>query len=257
MWGESEVTSISERRTDRMLDAARSRGLPPFLAFDPGVDSGHMIAQYTAAGIVAELKRLAVPASVDSIPSSAMQEDHVSMGWAAARKLRRAVDGLGRVVAIELVTAEGEIVRADRRHHSDLFWAVRGGGGAFGIVTHLEFELLQVGDIQAGGLWYPVERASDVLPSPGGPQKSKCSSESSRCRAAPMRISSFSLIRACPTNWSSNAGRSVISSRGSPRNSSETRLPVPRFGRSRSLASISRSSEAIVILPTILSASVW
>jgi histidine ammonia-lyase len=64
-----------------------------------------MIAQYTAAGIVSELKRLAHPASVDSIPSSAMQEDHVSMGWAAARKLRRAIDGLGRVLAIEVMTA--------------------------------------------------------------------------------------------------------------------------------------------------------
>jgi histidine ammonia-lyase len=64
-----------------------------------------MIAQYTAAGIVSELKRLAVPASVDSIPSSAMQEDHVSMGWAAARKLRRAIDGLTRVIAIEIMTA--------------------------------------------------------------------------------------------------------------------------------------------------------
>jgi histidine ammonia-lyase len=70
-----------------------------------GVDSGHMIAQYTQAAIVSELKRLAVPASVDSIPSSAMQEDHVSMGWSAARKLRRAVDGLTRVLAIELLTA--------------------------------------------------------------------------------------------------------------------------------------------------------
>jgi histidine ammonia-lyase len=101
----ADVASMSERRTDRMLDAARSRGLPPFLAHDPGVDSGHMIAQYTQAGIVSELKRLAVPASADSIPSSAMQEDHVSMGWAAARKLRRAVDGLRRVLAIELLTA--------------------------------------------------------------------------------------------------------------------------------------------------------
>jgi histidine ammonia-lyase len=79
--------------------------LPPFLAEDPGVDSGHMIAQYTQAGIVSELKRLAVPASVDSIPSSAMQEDHVSMGWSAARKLRRAVDGLTTVLAVELLTA--------------------------------------------------------------------------------------------------------------------------------------------------------
>jgi histidine ammonia-lyase len=101
----ADVASISERRTDRFLDVARNHGLPPFLAEDPGVDSGHMIAQYTQAGIVSELKRLAVPASVDSIPSSAMQEDHVAMGWTAARKLRRAVDGLTRVVAIELLTA--------------------------------------------------------------------------------------------------------------------------------------------------------
>jgi histidine ammonia-lyase len=101
----ADVASMSERRTDRMLDAARSRGLPPFLANDPGVDSGHMIAQYTQAAVVSELKRLAAPASVDSIPSSAMQEDHVSMGWSAARKLRRAVDGLARVLAIELLTA--------------------------------------------------------------------------------------------------------------------------------------------------------
>jgi histidine ammonia-lyase len=101
----ADLASIAERRTDRFLDVARSHGLPPFLADDPGVDSGHMIAQYTSAGIVSELKRLAVPASVDSIPSSAMQEDHVSMGWSAARKLRRAIDGLTRVLAIELLTA--------------------------------------------------------------------------------------------------------------------------------------------------------
>src|ERR1700742_3061509 len=101
----ADVASIAERRTDRMLDKARSHGLPPFLAADPGVDSGHMIAQYTQAAIVSELKRLAVPASGGSIPSSAMQEDHVSMGWSAARKLRRAVDGLTRVLAIELLTA--------------------------------------------------------------------------------------------------------------------------------------------------------
>jgi histidine ammonia-lyase len=101
----ADLASISERRTDRFLDKARNHGLPPFLADDPGVDSGHMIAQYTQAAIVSELKRLAVPASVDSIPSSAMQEDHVSMGWSAARKLRRSVDGLTRVVAIEVLTA--------------------------------------------------------------------------------------------------------------------------------------------------------
>ena len=101
----ADVASMSERRTDRFLDVARNHGLPPFLADDPGVDSGLMIAQYTQAGLVSELKRLAVPASVDSIPSSAMQEDHVSMGWSAARKLRRSVDALGRVLTIELVTA--------------------------------------------------------------------------------------------------------------------------------------------------------
>lgn len=100
----ADVASVSERRTDRALDPARSRGLPPFLAHEVGVDSGLMIAQYAAAGIVSELKRLAAPASVDSIPSSAMQEDHVSMGWAAARKLRRAIDGLTRVLAIEVLT---------------------------------------------------------------------------------------------------------------------------------------------------------
>jgi len=101
----ADVASMSERRTDRFLDVARSNGLPPFLADDPGVDSGHMIAQYTQAAIVSEMKRLAAPASVDSIPSSAMQEDHVSMGWSAARKLRRAIDGLSRVLAIEVLTA--------------------------------------------------------------------------------------------------------------------------------------------------------
>ena len=101
----ADLASMSERRTDRFLDPSRNHGLNAFLADDPGVDSGHMIAQYTQAGIVSELKRLAAPASVDSIPSSAMQEDHVSMGWAAARKLRKSVDGVSRVVAIELLTS--------------------------------------------------------------------------------------------------------------------------------------------------------
>lgn len=101
----AEVGAIAERRTDRLLDAARSHGLPPFLALDPGVDSGLMIAQYTQAAIVAENRRLAAPASVDSLPTSAMQEDHVSMSWAAARKLRRVIDNLRRILAIELVCA--------------------------------------------------------------------------------------------------------------------------------------------------------
>ncbi|MBT2386944.1 histidine ammonia-lyase [Streptomyces sp. ISL-11] len=101
----ADLGSIAERRTDRLLDKNRSHGLPPFLAGDPGVDSGLMIAQYTQAALVSDMKRLAVPASVDSIPSSAMQEDHVSMGWSAARKLRTAMDALGKVIAVELVAA--------------------------------------------------------------------------------------------------------------------------------------------------------
>ncbi|MFI5944543.1 histidine ammonia-lyase [Streptomyces uncialis] len=101
----ADLASIAERRTDRLLDKNRSHGLPPFLADDAGVDSGLMIAQYTQAALVSELKRLAVPASADSIPSSAMQEDHVSMGWSAARKLRTAVGHLTQVLAIELYAA--------------------------------------------------------------------------------------------------------------------------------------------------------
>ena len=101
----TDLGSISERRTDRFLDVSRNRGLPPFLAGDPGVDSGLMIAQYTQAAMVSENKRLANPASVDSIPSSAMQEDHVSMGWHAGRKLRKVIDNTRRILAIELIAA--------------------------------------------------------------------------------------------------------------------------------------------------------
>jgi histidine ammonia-lyase len=101
----ADVGAIAERRTDRLLDASRSEGLPPFLAEDPGVDSGLMIAQYTQAAMVAENRRLASPAGVDSLPTSAMQEDHVSMGWGAARKLRTALANLRRVLAVEAACA--------------------------------------------------------------------------------------------------------------------------------------------------------
>jgi histidine ammonia-lyase len=99
----AEVGAISERRVDRLLDVCRSRDLPAFLTPDPGVNSGLMIAQYTAAGIVAENRRLASPASVDSLPTSGMQEDHVSMGWAAAGKLRTMLDNLTSLLAVELL----------------------------------------------------------------------------------------------------------------------------------------------------------
>ncbi len=101
----ADLSALSERRTDRLLDPARSHGLPPFLAPDAGVNSGLMIAQYTQAAMVTTNRRLATPASVDTVSTSAGQEDHVSMGWGAARKLREAVANLRRVLAVELLAA--------------------------------------------------------------------------------------------------------------------------------------------------------
>jgi histidine ammonia-lyase len=101
----AELGSISERRTDRLLDPARSRGLPAFLAPDPGVQSGYMIGQYVQAALVAENKVLSHPASVDTIPTSGNQEDHVSMGWGAGLKLGQVLTNARRVVAIELLCA--------------------------------------------------------------------------------------------------------------------------------------------------------
>jgi histidine ammonia-lyase len=101
----ADVGALAERRTDRMLDRSRSHGLPPFLAPDAGVHSGMMIAHYTQTATVAENRRLATPASVDTIPTSAMQEDHVSMGWGAARKLRVAVANLAGILTVELACA--------------------------------------------------------------------------------------------------------------------------------------------------------
>ena len=112
----AEVGAIAERRTDRLLDVSRSHGLPPFLAPDAGVNSGLMLAQYTQAAMVAENRRLAAPASVGSLPTSAMQEDHVSMGWAAARKLRTAIANLARILAVELVCAARGLELRDPLH---------------------------------------------------------------------------------------------------------------------------------------------
>ena len=101
----SEIGAISERRMDRMLDRTRSNGLPAFLAHEVGVDSGLMIGHYTAAAMASENKRLAAPASVDSLPTSGMQEDHVSMAWLAVRKLRKLIDNVRRILAVEYVCA--------------------------------------------------------------------------------------------------------------------------------------------------------
>ena len=99
-----EIGSISERRTAMLVDPALS-GLPAFLTPKPGLNSGFMIPQVTAAALVSENKQRAYPASVDSIPTSANQEDHVSMGWSAARKLRKVIDNLTHILGIELLTA--------------------------------------------------------------------------------------------------------------------------------------------------------
>ena len=101
----AEVGAIAERRVDRLLDPHRSAGLPAFLAPKPGVNSGLMLAQYTAAALVAANRLLANPASTDSLPTSGMQEDHVSMGWSAALKLRQVLANLSQILAIELVCA--------------------------------------------------------------------------------------------------------------------------------------------------------
>ena len=101
----AELANISERRTARLVDPACSAGLPAFLTQRGGLNSGFMLVQYTAAALVSENKILASPASVDSIPSSAGQEDHVSMGTIAARKARDIAANTARVVAAELLTA--------------------------------------------------------------------------------------------------------------------------------------------------------
>ncbi len=112
----TEIASISERRTDRVLDPDRSSGLTPFLASRPGLNSGYMIAQYTAAALVAENRVFSHPASVDSVPTSGLQEDHVSMGWGAGRKLGPVLDNTCNVVAVEMLcAAEGIDQRAPLR----------------------------------------------------------------------------------------------------------------------------------------------
>jgi histidine ammonia-lyase len=121
----AELASISERRVDRMLDPAFSRGLPPFLAPEAGTNSGFMLAQYTAASLVSENKVLAHPASVDTIPTSGKQEDHVSMGWTAVRKLREVVANVRACLAVEVCcAAQGIDLRAQVAAPSEALRAV-------------------------------------------------------------------------------------------------------------------------------------
>jgi len=165
----AEVGAIAERRTDRLLDAARSHGLSPFLADDAGVNSGLMIAQYTQAAMVAENRRLAAPASVDSLPTSAMQEDHVSMGWGAARKLRVAVANLRRILAVELVCAARGIELRAPLHPAVGTGAAVGalreaGVPGFGADRELSPELLAAEELlESGSLLREVEAAVGEL----------------------------------------------------------------------------------------------
>jgi histidine ammonia-lyase len=151
----ADVASMSERRTDRMLDVSRSFGLPPFLAGQAGVDSGLMIAQYAQAALVTEMKRLATPASVDSIPSSGMQEDHVSMGWHAARKLRKSLEAFADVIAIELLTAARALALREPLTPSEATAAVaqrvNGVTGGPGHDRWLSPEIAAVGELVRSG----------------------------------------------------------------------------------------------------------
>lgn len=101
----ADVAAMGERRVDRLLDPSRNHGLPAFLTPEPGVNSGLMIAQYTAAALVARLRALAAPFAVQSASTSAGQEDHVSMGWEGALRTRESVAHLRRVLAVEAVAA--------------------------------------------------------------------------------------------------------------------------------------------------------
>jgi histidine ammonia-lyase len=101
----SELASISERRVEHLLNPALSDGLPPFLVKESGLNSGFMIAQVAAASLVSENKVLAHPASVDSIPSSANREDHVSMGFTSATKALSIVENVRYALAVEVLAA--------------------------------------------------------------------------------------------------------------------------------------------------------
>lgn len=123
----AELANISERRTERLVNPHLS-GLPPFLTRRGGLHSGYMILQYVAASLVSENKPLCHPASVDSIPSSANQEDHVSMGAIGARKLQSVVHNVTRVLAIEYLCAAQALEFAK---------------GSFGVGTRIAYRLLR------------------------------------------------------------------------------------------------------------------
>ncbi len=165
--GVSELANISERRIERLVNPQLS-GLPAFLVADGGLNSGFMIVQYTAAALVSENKVLSHPASVDSIPTSANKEDHVSMGTIAARKCREIVKNAEQVIAIELLCGAQAM---------DLFTNMKSGQGTLAayrvireVVSHLEQDRILAHDIEtmvnlikSGKILDAVEKAVGVL----------------------------------------------------------------------------------------------
>ena len=151
----ADLGAIAERRTDRLLDPVRSMNLPPFLADDAGVNSGLMIGHYTQAAMVAENRRLAVPASTDTLSTSASQEDHVSMAWGAARKLRTSLANLRRILAVEITCAvRGLELRAPLRPAPGTAAArdcLRGSVPSFGADRWLSPELAAAEELVGSG----------------------------------------------------------------------------------------------------------
>jgi histidine ammonia-lyase len=150
----ADIAAIAERRVDRLLDPAHSGGLPAFLVENPGVNSGFMIAQYTAAAIVASLRAAATPMAAQSMSASAGQEDHVSMGWTAALRTRRSIAELRRVIAVEGVCAAQAL---DLRESAA---GLRAGPGTAalkdslrGRVQHLDADRFLAPDLAAAEAW--------------------------------------------------------------------------------------------------------
>ncbi|MBV8195779.1 MAG: aromatic amino acid lyase, partial [Candidatus Dormibacteraeota bacterium] len=157
----ADLAAISERRIDRLLDPARSRGLPAFLSPDPGRNSGFMLAQYTAAAMVAALRHAATPLAVQSASTSAGQEDHVSMSFEAARRSRESVPMLRSVLAVELCCAAQALeLRAPLQPApatGALMTAIRE------LVAPLREDRALAGDLASVDVWLATERWRTAL----------------------------------------------------------------------------------------------
>lgn len=163
----ADLAAISERRINRLLDPARSRGLPAFLTADPGLNSGLMIAHYTAASCVIQLRQMAAPMAVHSLDTSAGQEDHVSAGFAAAMRTRRSVELCRRVMAVEMVCAAQAV---------ELRAPLRPGAATAAIlgslrrrVPHLDEDRLLAPDLEAAEVWLAEGGWRDAAQAASGP----------------------------------------------------------------------------------------